>query len=114
MFSWLDEGCRATRHDNPELGERAGLRIDLYKPAMLLDDDVVTDGQAKPRSLANGLGGEEWTKQLGLYLGRNAGAIVANPDFDAVTEVFGRSSKDRLIIGPIRVRFALGGGIEAV
>jgi hypothetical protein len=48
---------------------------------MLLDDDVMTDGQTKPSSLANGLGREEWTKQLCLYLGRNAGAIVANPDF---------------------------------
>ena len=29
-----------------KFGELAGLRIDLYRPAMLLDDDVVTDGQA--------------------------------------------------------------------
>ena len=29
-----------------KFGELAGPRIDLYRPAMLLDDDVVTDGQA--------------------------------------------------------------------
>jgi hypothetical protein len=35
-----------TRQDDPKFGELTGLRIDLYSPAMLLDDDVVTDGQA--------------------------------------------------------------------
>ena len=29
-----------------DLGELTGLRIDLNRPAMLLDDDVVTNGQA--------------------------------------------------------------------
>jgi hypothetical protein len=28
------------------ISERTGLGIDLNRPAMLLDDDVVTDGQA--------------------------------------------------------------------
>ena len=34
------------RQNDPKFGELTGLRIDLYRPAMLLDDDVVTDGQA--------------------------------------------------------------------
>ena len=34
------------RQNDPKFGELAGLGIDLYRPAMLLDDDVVTDGQA--------------------------------------------------------------------
>ena len=81
---------------------------------MLLDDDVVTDGKAKPRALADGLGREERIEHLFLHLGRNAGAVVANPDFDAVAEVLGRGSKSRLIIAPIRVRFALRRRIEAI
>ena len=32
------------RQNDPELGELAGLSINLYRPAMLLDDDVVADG----------------------------------------------------------------------
>jgi hypothetical protein len=39
---------RATRarQNDPNFGERTGLRIDLYGATMLLDDNVVTDGQA--------------------------------------------------------------------
>ena len=35
-----------SRQNDPKFGELTGLRIDLYRPAMLLDDDVVTNGQA--------------------------------------------------------------------
>ena len=45
-FSRLDEGRSGARQNNPEFGEVARLGVDLYGPAMLLDDDVVTDGQA--------------------------------------------------------------------
>ena len=45
----------------------------------------------EPGALASRLGGEERIEHLVLHLGRNAGAVVANPDFDAVAEVFGRS-----------------------
>jgi hypothetical protein len=37
-----------TRQNDPELGEFARLSIDLNRPAMVLDDDVVTNGEAKP------------------------------------------------------------------
>jgi len=37
-----DEGSRA-RQNNAYLGVLAGLAIDLYKPRMLLDDDVVSN-----------------------------------------------------------------------
>ena len=59
---------------------------------MLLDDDVVAQRQAKPRSLADGLGREERIEHLVLDLGRNAGAVVADPDFHAVAQVLGRRS----------------------
>jgi hypothetical protein len=47
-------------------------------PAMLLDDDVVTYGKAKSGALASGLRREERIEDPLLYLGRNAGAVVAN------------------------------------
>ena len=81
---------------------------------MLLDDDVVADGQAKPRALADGLGREERIEHLVLYLGRNAGAVVADPDFDAVAQVLGRGSKSGLVIAAICFRFALRRRIEAI
>ena len=67
-----------------------GSRIDLYRPAMLLDDDVVTNGQAQPSPFTGRLGRKEWVEQLLPHLGWYAGAVVANSDFDAVAEVLGR------------------------
>ena len=81
---------------------------------MLLDDDVVTNGQAKPRPFSGGLGRKERIEQLLLHLGRNAGAVVADPDFDAVAEVLGRGSKRGLVVASIRFRFALRRRVEAV
>jgi len=45
-FSRLDEGRPSARQNDPKFGELAGLGIDVYGPAMLLDNDVVADGQA--------------------------------------------------------------------
>ena len=81
---------------------------------MLLDDDVVTNGQAKPSPFTGRLGRKERVEQLLLHLGRNAGAVVANPDFDAVAEVLGRGSKRRLVVASIRLGFALRRRVEAV
>jgi hypothetical protein len=50
-------GC--TRQNDLELTKLAGLRIDFYRPAMLLNDDVVTDGEAEAGSFSRRLGGEE-------------------------------------------------------
>jgi hypothetical protein len=36
----------SARQNDPKFGELAGLGIDVYGPAMLLDNDVVADGQA--------------------------------------------------------------------
>src|SRR5262249_48164806 len=40
---------------NDDLGELAGLRVDLDRATMLLDDDVVTDGEPEPGSLSGRL-----------------------------------------------------------
>ena len=97
-----------------KFGELTGLRIDLYRPAMLLDDDVVTDGQAEPSPFTGRLGRKERVEQLLPHLGWNAGAVVAYPDFDPVAEVLGRGSKRRLIVATICFGFALRGCVEAV
>ncbi len=67
----------------------AGLGVDVDRAAMLLHDDVVAHRQAKPGALARRLGGEERIEHLLLHLGRNAGAVVADADFDVVAEVLG-------------------------
>ena len=81
---------------------------------MLLDDDVVSDGQAKASAFAGGLGREEGVEHLFLHLGRDAGAVVANRDLHAVAEVLGRGHKGWLIVVSISCLFALGRRIEAV
>src|SRR6201981_1257776 len=53
-----------TRQNNSYFGELAGLRIDLYRPRMLLHDDVVSDGQAKAGALSSGLCREEGIEHL--------------------------------------------------
>jgi hypothetical protein len=75
---------------------------------MLLDNDVVTNGQAKTRALAGGFRGEKGIEYLLLHLGRNARSVVTYPDLHPVAEVFGRGRKGRLVIAVVRLRFAFG------
>ena len=69
---------------------------------MLLHDDVVSDRQAKAGALSGGLGREERIEHLFLHLGRNAGAVVANPDLHAVAEVLCRGAR----VGSIAIAIA--------
>ena len=57
---------------------------------MLLDDDVVSDGQAKASALSGGFCREEGIEHLFLYFRRNADAVIANPDLDFVAKVLCR------------------------
>jgi len=95
-----DKRTRARENDS-KFGELTGLRIDLYRPAMLFDNDVVTDGQAKTSSFTGGLRRKERTKQLLPYLGRDTGAVVADSDFDTIAEVLSPGEKHRLIVATI-------------
>ena len=89
MSSSSRKRCFA-RKNNPDFGELAGPRIDLYRPRMLLHDDVVSDGQAKASALASRFCCEEGIEHLFPDLGRNARAVVANPDLNFVAEVLRR------------------------
>jgi hypothetical protein len=57
---------------------------------MLLDDDVVGDGQAKASALSSGFCREKRIEHLFLDLGRNASAVVANSDLNFVAKVLCR------------------------
>ena len=104
----------STRQNYPDFGELAGLRVHLNRPAMLLDDDVVADGEAKSGAFAGGLGCKERIEDLFLHLGQNTRAVVADRDFYPITKVFGRGRKGRLVVAAVRLRAALRGRIEAI
>ena len=78
-----NDDSRARQNDS-DLGEFAGLRVNLDGPRMLLDDDIVADRQAKPGAFASRLGGEEGVEYLVLYVGWNTRAVIAYPDFDPI------------------------------
>src|SRR6202043_3052572 len=96
-----DEGRSRARQNNPEFGEVARLGVDLYRPAVLLDDDVVTNGQAQPSPFTGRFGREERVEQLLPHLRGYTGAVVAYPDFDPVAKVLSRDSNRRLIVATI-------------
>ena len=102
------------RQSDFNFGELAGLGIDLNRPTMLLDNDVVTDGEPKPRALSGRFRREEWIEHLLLHFSRNAGAVVADPNFDPVTEILGRGSESGLVVASLRLRFALRRRVKTV
>src|SRR5258707_2819688 len=83
--------------DDPEFSEFAGLSVNLNQSGVLLDNDVEAQRKPETGAFARRFGSEEWVEHLLPHLGRNARAVVANPDFDAVTEASGRGGKTRLI-----------------
>src|SRR6476659_3444861 len=91
-----------------------GLGIDIDRPAMLLDDDIVTDGKAKAGALSGRLGCEERVEHLLLHLGWNAGPVVADPDFHLIAKAAGRGRKGWLIAIAAGLGLLLGRCIKAV
>src|SRR5262245_26717554 len=83
----FSDECPSAGKHNSDLGVLAGLGVDLYRTLMLLDDDVVSDGQAKAGTLTRRFCREEGIEHLLLYLGRNAGAVIANSDLNFVAKV---------------------------
>jgi len=54
---------------------------------MLLDDDVVADGEAKAGAFSGRLGREKRVEYLFFHVGRDASAVITNPDLYAITKV---------------------------
>src|SRR6516165_946989 len=102
------------RENNSDFGVLTSQRIDLYRSRMLFYDDVVGDRQAKASTLASRFCCEEGVEHLFPYFGRNAEAIVANPDLNLVAKVLCRRRKGRLIAIALVLLFALARGIKAV
>src|SRR5215472_5244787 len=102
------------RQGDDDLGKHAGLGFDVDPAAMLLDDDVMGHREAEPCPFPGRLGREERIEYLFPDVGRNAGAVVTNPDLYAVTKVLRRCRKGRLIAIATIQLLALSCGIEAV
>jgi len=81
---------------------------------MLLDDDVVTDREPKPRALSSRLCREEWIEHLLPHVCRNTATIVANPNFHAVNEALGGGDESWLVVAPFHLRIALRCRVKAV
>src|SRR5262245_12397623 len=86
---------------------------------MLLDDNVVADGEAEAGSFPSGLRRKERIEHLFFHVGRNAGAVVANSNLHTIAKAFGRRSKGWLIafatglcFSPRRCIKAIGNQIE--
>src|SRR5262249_5213182 len=65
---------------------------------MLLHDDVVTDGEAKPGSFPGGLRCEEWVEHLFLYFGWNTRAVIPDPDFHSIPKASCRGHQGWFIV----------------
>src|SRR5262249_491505 len=102
------------RQNDPDFGELAGLGVDLDRAAMLLHDDVVTDGQPKSGAFSRGFRCEEGVEHLLFHFRWNTGAVVANPDFHVIAKALSRGSEGGYEIAAIRFRLALGRCIEAI
>jgi hypothetical protein len=81
---------------------------------MLLDDDVVADGEAKAGAFSSRFGREERVEHLFFHVRRNTGPVIADPDFHTIAKVFGRGSKGGLVVAAICRRSTLGRCIEAI
>jgi hypothetical protein len=90
--------------NNPDFGELARLRIDLDCARMLLDDDVVADGEAKAGAFSRRLGREERVEHLFLHVRRDAGTVIAYPNFYTIAKVFGRRREGRLVVVDLKTQ----------
>src|SRR4030095_15348169 len=106
------QGSRA-RQDQPDFREFSQLRIDFDQATMLLDDDVVSDGEPKSGTFAGRLCREKWVKHLLFHLSRNAGPIITDPNFDLVAEISGCGEENRLVVTSLCF-LALGRRVEAI
>ena len=73
---------------------------------MLFDDNVVADGKAETSPFSRRFCREEWIEHLLLHVGRDAGAVITDPDLHSVSETLRRRRQARLkAIAGIRLAF---------
>ena len=81
---------------------------------MLLDNDVVADGEAKTSAFSGRFGREKRVEHLFFYVRRHTGAVVANSDFHTIPKVSGRGRESWLVVATLSLCSAPGRSIEAV
>jgi hypothetical protein len=113
LFRISNEHSSAGQND-PDFGELAELGIDVDCAGMLLDDDVVTDGEAKAGAFSSRFGREERVEHLFFHVRRDASAVIADPDFYTIAKVFGRRSEGRLVVAVVCFRSTLGRCMEGL
>src|ERR1700752_2478305 len=90
------DGDRLARQRDNELGKYTRLGLDIDPAAVLLDNDGMGHREAEPSSFPGRFSGEEGIEDLFSHLRRDAGAVVANSDFDCLSKIPGGSAEDRL------------------
>ena len=68
---------------------------------MLLDDDVVADGEAKAGAFSGRFGREKRVEHLFFHVRRHTGAVVADSDFHTIAKVFGRGRESGLVVATV-------------
>ena len=91
-----------------------GFGLDINFAAVLLHDDVVRHRETKAGSFTGWLGREERVEHLFLHFGRDAGAVVANANFDGGSEVLRGGPQGWLKTRFFVLGLAFGRGIDAV
>src|SRR5262249_42178167 len=87
-FQLLARGSAVVaRQGNYELSKHSGLSLYIDLTAMLFDNDVMGHREAEPCSFASRFGCEEGIEYSFSHLGRDAGTVVANPDFDCFAKI---------------------------
>src|SRR6185369_8492077 len=86
----LGQRSADARKNDPEFGELTGPGVDLDRSAVLLHDNVVTEGKPEPRPFTGRLGGEKRIEYFFFHVRRHAGAIVADANLDAVPQILCR------------------------
>src|SRR5215813_12083502 len=81
---------------------------------MLLDNDIVTDGEPKPGAFSSWFRGEERVEHFFFDFRRNAGAVVANCYLDAIAQILSRGSQSWLVIAAIAFGSAFSRCIKTI
>src|SRR5262245_50818914 len=110
----VSDELSGTRQNNSDFCELTRLCIDFDSTSVLLDDDVVADGEPQSCPFSSWLGRKERLEHLFFHVGRDAGAVVADSDLHTIAEAFGRGRESWLVVSPINLRRAPGCRVEAV
>src|SRR5262249_18187618 len=81
---------------------------------MLLDDDVVADGEAKAGPFSRGFRREEGIEHLLFHFRWNTDAVVADPDFHAIAKALGRGREGWLVLAAIAFGSAFDRCVKAI